>query len=193
MAPQARGRAIEAVVARCFQAAKFTVQTDAGAAAPCQTDLIARYGDRTFLVECKWRARRSDPDDLANLRDRLARPAGHPVGVLVTKAGVTKGFVDELERFRTPAIVVIDEHELSGIVYRPDALRALLERKVMLLADNGTVDLSTGPVTPAPLPRPREQRLFVLDEQDREIDWQIGDDNFGSYVPALRLNDSDWG
>lgn len=94
--PVTRGRLLEDVLLRLFEMAHFDVEKNAGAAAPRQTDLVARYGERVYLVEAKWTKRSVGISELDALRARLGRATRRATGVLVSVAGFAAGVAEDV-------------------------------------------------------------------------------------------------
>ena len=54
--PQRRGAAFERLLLRLFRIAGLRAEMNPTISLPRQTDLIASYGEQTYLIEAKWEA-----------------------------------------------------------------------------------------------------------------------------------------
>jgi Restriction endonuclease len=139
-----RGRKLEELLERLFQQAHFRVQRNAGIARPRQTDLVASYGDLSYLIEAKWLNTPADVDVFDAVRARLERAASASVlGVIISVSGFTKSVVEEVVncRGRQP-VLLLGEEELTQALRSPESLVNVLRVKRNELVTHGRVDLA---------------------------------------------------
>src|SRR5262249_9678601 len=96
--PAKRGHAFEELFCRLLFKSGFIVHKDPKSAKPRQTDLLAEYGDETFLFETKWLGRKVDIDAVAQIKDRLGRTSKRTVGCICSVSGFTETLISDVER-----------------------------------------------------------------------------------------------
>lgn len=195
--PQARGAALEQLVAQLFRGARLAVDMDVGAARPRQTDLVARSTQgKMYLIETKWRATAADIDDLDSLRSRLAR-APSAIGVLVSIGGFSSTVIGDLATHRDRLILLIDGEEFEHLLAGRVDLRATLDDKEAALRVHGEVLVgphaatATRPRLPVGAGPSVSETSFVLVDGAR-VDWIEATGDFGQFTFARSLNDPDW-
>jgi hypothetical protein len=192
---QARGRALEAIVARLFRRAHYHVQPDAGAAKPRQTDLIAKGHGRTLLIETKWTTKPSDAGDVDHLWARLGRVQNDVIGVLVSVAGFTSTVIDEIEAHRQRPVLLIDGTELEQLLAGEREVRAVLEDKHEALVIHGQVleqsRQSARRVRGLASKPAAGNAHFVLPDGSVEP-WLAAGGDFGQFTFARDVTDPDW-
>lgn len=195
----ARGRLLEDVIASLLRRAHFEVQINPGAAAPRQTDVIARYGFDVFVIEAKWRKRRAGLPDLDELRSRLRRAAGNPVGVLVSQGGFADGVEDSIRQDRKHPILLVSRSELENTIAGYTPIRALLRRKQDALLLHGEVALDQTPHQRRSeeeldrhfrTVRPNSVSIRMLSGES--VPWLAVTGQFDVWLPTLKLPDPDW-
>jgi hypothetical protein len=189
-----RGRSLEPLVARLFKRSHFEVTLGAGAARPRQTDLIARGGRDTYVIETKWRDAPSDVGDVDGLRSRLQRLPGSPVGVLISISGFASSVIEEIERDRRSAVLLIDGEELRSLLANTLDLRRLLKRKHESLAIHGKVlvtDASAAGST-APLGQLPTADAWFVDLEGQRLPWLAAPGGFGGFTFVREVPDIDW-
>jgi len=197
--PARRGLMLESVLARCFELAHYSVTADAQAGAPRQTDLLARYGPTTLLVECKWRTKAADMEVLDGLWARMGRTQVTVVGVLVSMSGFTSTVREAVAGRRKDAVLLLGRAEVERVVHDPRELRGLLERKLRALLDDAEVHVSptadgTGgrAVDAERMPDPEEAVLSILADDGTPVPFVSCVGSYTSHVNALELPDPDW-
>ncbi|TDB90729.1 restriction endonuclease [Actinomadura sp. 7K534] len=192
-----RGRRFEELLERLFQQAHFCVDRDPSAAAPRQTDLVARYGDTWYLIEAKWQNAPVDVSVLDAVRSRMDRTASRTaIGVIISVSGFTESAVEDLRRYRNRApILLFGEEEIAQILKAPRDLLALLRSKHERLVAHGEVQLATDRKSQ---PRPRPSRDLpecttrLLDTGLTPVDLLTSDGQFGEFVFVPQVPDVDW-
>nr|WP_158713605.1 restriction endonuclease [Streptomyces sp. NRRL S-325] len=137
--PHVRGKDFEKLLLRAFELAHFAVELDPGIARPRQTDLSALYGDRRYLLECKWQKAKADIDVLGTVYDRLRRVSPSVVGVIVSVSGFTETVVDEVLQDRRRPVLLIDRADLLAVMRDPVSLLGLLQTKQEALRARNTI------------------------------------------------------
>ncbi len=195
--PQARGLALEGIVAKLFRRARFGVVGDAGAASPRQTDLVATGDGHTYLIETKWRSTAVDTGDLDQLRARLGRAAPGAIGILISIGGFTTKSVGDLCEHRDPVILLIDGEELEKAIAGDSDLKRMLSAKQDAMRIDGEVLVGQHHK-----PRPKRPRAlqnspapadayFVLADGSRP-NWIAAGGTFGEFTFARQVTDPDW-
>ncbi|WP_175561247.1 restriction endonuclease [Geodermatophilus obscurus] len=193
--PATRGRLLEDVLLRLFETAHFDVEKNAGAAAPRQTDLVARYGERVYLVEAKWTRRPAGIPELDALRTRLSRATRGAIGVLVSVGGFAASVVEDVGHHRRHPLLLLSAIELERLVHGGEGLRDLLRRKEDALALSGRVLVtSTDPTAAGDARRGAWRRgaPTIVEPSGRTVPWVRATGSFDVWLPALRLPDPDW-
>jgi Restriction endonuclease len=195
--PQARGIALEGIVARLFRRARFGVDLDPGAARPRQTDLVATGGNETYLIETKWRATAVDVADLDELRTRLGRATPGAIGILISISGFAATAIDDLSEHRDRLILLIDGDELERSISGSTDLKGMLIEKRDAMRIHGEVQI--GPsrrqrvsrrqaLQNDPLPG---DAYIVLPDGSRPA-WFAAGGGFGHFTFARNVTDPDW-
>jgi hypothetical protein len=189
---QARGRAFEDLIVSLFQAHHFEATKNPRAAAPRQTDLIARTTSETYLIECKWRSAPAGLDELDGLRARLGRTPG-AIGILISMSGFAGSAISELSSNRRPSILLVSGGEIEKIVHNISTLPRLLWSKTQALMVDGIALVDEPPpnrkARKRPLPPSRSR--FVSPGSDAHPVLQ-GGGGFGPYTFTHDLVDIDW-
>jgi Holliday junction resolvase len=190
-----RGREFEKFVAKLFGSLNFQVIYNARAARPRQVDLIATRGIEKYLIECKWRDRKADIDDLDGLRARLRRTAG-AYGLLVSFHGFTGSVLSDVTLNSRQPVLLISGEELTQLVHRPEGLLRLLRRKTDALLHDGEVLLDEPVPTRrrsgrgrAAMPATKTQFRFLDGTRSTMLECAGG---FGQFVFAREFPDVDW-
>ncbi|GAA1772754.1 restriction endonuclease [Nonomuraea bangladeshensis] len=141
-----RGLKLEELLERLFQQAHFRVQRNAGIARPRQTDLVASYGDRWYLIEAKWENTPVSVDVLDAVQSRLERAASAAViGVIISVSGFTDTITEQVIHWRgRQPILLLGEEDLAQVLQAPETLANLLWTKWETLVTHGRVHLATG-------------------------------------------------
>ncbi|MCW2855552.1 MAG: hypothetical protein JWR52_1167 [Marmoricola sp.] len=196
--PAARGQALERFVADLFRRHHFTVILDAHAAKPRQTDLIAiKLGER-YLIECKWRRKPANIDDLDSLRSRMRRTTADVVGVLVSDRGFTQQVKADVRHQRHQPVLLISGAELRALnagfhTSLPDLLYRKTEhllRDAQVLVDGGVTPKSVRRAQSLPFPIPEHQ--FALTHANGTASVMEFDCGYDSPVFLNELPDIDW-
>jgi hypothetical protein len=195
--PAARGRLLEDVLLRLFETAHFDVEKNPGAAAPRQTDLVARYGERVYIVEAKWTSRPAGIADVDGLRARLGRATRGATGLLVSIGGFAAGTAEDVRNHRHQPLLLMSAGELERLVYGQARLRDLLDRKCDKLAFEGEVlvepDSAAWSSDPdAPHGARRRGAPRIVDGSGKVLPWVRATGTFDVWLPALHLPDPDW-
>lgn len=179
---------------RLFELAHFDVEKDAGAAAPRQTDLVARYGSRIYLIEAKSAQRRAGVPEVDELRARMRRAAPGSIGILVSIGGFAESVPTEMERDRSHPILFVTGAELERVLRGHKQLRDLLRRKEDFLLVSGQAHIGAAERSPneiqAEESRRREIKLVDLTGQQQPCVQATG--SFDVWLPTLGLPDPDW-
>jgi Restriction endonuclease len=195
--PQARGLALEGIVAKLFRRARFGVDQDPRAARPRQTDLVATSGSETYLIETKWRANAADVGDLDELRARLGRATPGAIGVLISIGGFAKTVIDDLSEHRDRLILLIDADELEKAISGSTDLKGMLSEKRDAMRVHGEVIVESHRQR-----RPSQRRALqsdpapgdayiVLSDGSRPA-WFVAGGRFGHFTFARNVTDPDW-
>ncbi|MEV3979298.1 restriction endonuclease [Nonomuraea sp. NPDC049758] len=141
-----RGQQLEELLERLFQQAHFRVHRNAGIARPRQTDLVASYGDRWYLIEAKWENTPAGVDVFDAVRSRLERAASAAViGVIVSVSGFTATVREQVTQYRgREPVLLLGEEELMQVLQAPETLAHLLWTKWETLVTHGRVHLPVG-------------------------------------------------
>jgi hypothetical protein len=84
---QQRGYAFEAFIAAVLQREHFSVEKHVSRANRRQVDIFASRGDRHYLIETKWRSKKTGIPEVDNLLTRLQTAPPSVTGLLVSKSG----------------------------------------------------------------------------------------------------------
>jgi Holliday junction resolvase len=194
---QARGAALERIVAQLFRAARLAVVPNAGAAGPRQTDLVATSADGTmYLIETKWRSKAANIGDLDSLRTRIDR-APSAIGILVSVNGFSKTVLDDLAARREHQILLIDGEELEHELSDAGDLRSLLNEKETALRVHGQVLLGSRAPRRSQARRPlgggpAASATYFIQSDGTPADWVAGRGDFGQFTFTRSLTDPDW-
>lgn len=193
---QTRGIRFERLVQRLFERSHYRVKHNAGAARPRQTDLVATYGDRYYLIEVKWRESKADINDIDSLRSRLGRTPSNITGIFFSMAGFTQQAVAEVEARRERPILLSDGDEIEELFNRRPALRSLIHRKEESLTMDGRVLLDSEGHRWARRTAPDRAGLPAPDVSiwaaNQAAPWIAGQGDFNGLVFAQDLPDIDW-
>ena len=180
-----------------FELEHFEVQKNPGVASPRQTDLMARYGALTYLIESKWQRRHVGTPELDSLRARMRRAAPGSVGVLICIGRFVSRIGDDIEQDRSHPILLVSRGELERVLWGSGSLRDLLRRKFDALVVNGraAVDLDEPRADIVEMLERRRVRtssirVETLTGQTRP--WVEATGKFDVWLPALTLPDPDW-
>jgi hypothetical protein len=190
--PHKRGYAFERFIADLFREAGFDVTPNAGAAAPRQTDLVARRGDQAYLIETKWEDRKTDVSGVSALHDRLIRTSSELVGVFFSYGGFSEEAKDDVRARRAVRMLLFDEEAIDEIGTRPRDLVRLLELKRTMLMDRAMVH--TGGSGTARFIRsglPSSNAAFVMRDGTRTSIYRDSG-GYNNLVFAAELPDIDW-
>jgi hypothetical protein len=191
---QARGFAFQDFVGELFRRAQFEVVPNAGAAKPRQTDIVARRGPETYLVETKWEQAKSDSGDIDALLSRLRRTSSDVIGVFFSYAGFTESAAQVVQHERARPVLLIDGSELDHAVWDNRALVRMLSQKRELLVTHGTVQVgrkSGRPKRTNPSKLPSSDLSFVISDGTRNTEF-VCRGGYDKSVFALELPDIDW-
>lgn len=101
---QQRGHELEKLLE--LAAVKEGWKVERNARAPGEeNDLILSQGFNYFIVSCKWLSAPCEVEDARNLRDRVIHRPGTR-GVLFSMSGFTSGFIGDIERRLSDAIIL---------------------------------------------------------------------------------------
>lgn len=192
----ARGPQFEVLVQRLFEREHFTVKRNPGIARPRQTDLLATYGDETYLIETKWQQAQIDINDIDSLRSRLQRTSGHVIGVLFSMSGFTTTAIEQITTYRDRTILLFGEQEIRHLFANQASLIPLLRRKRETFLTDGQVLLDIADhswrgtvLNPNDLPLPQVQ---ILDGTGTELPWITAEGGFAEAVFVDELPDVNW-
>jgi hypothetical protein len=187
-----RGPEFEQLVRRLFQQAHFNVTFDPAAAAPRQTDLVATYGNATYLIETKWWKKRAGVGAVDEVRTRLAETNPSVTGVLISVSGFGDGAVERVERRRERPVLLIDGEELETVLRAPEELQELLRRKrdELMVHARAFATGSARSDSPRSDALPVDQVSFLIDGKRQAILTSSGD--FGQFVFVQNMPDIDW-
>ena len=136
--PEGRGLLFEDLFCRLLFKSGFVVHKDPASAKPRQTDLLAEYGNDTFLFEIKWLRRKVDIAAVAQMNDRLSRTAKGTVGCICSASGFTEGLISDVEQHRSRfEILLFNPYEIHGLFVRGTSILGLLDEKRRGLRCNG--------------------------------------------------------
>ncbi|UCA51100.1 restriction endonuclease [Streptomyces sp. WA6-1-16] len=192
--PHRRGKDFEKLLRRAFELAHFIVELDPGMALPRQTDLAVRYGERRYLLECKWQQAKADIDVLGTVHDRLRRVSSLVVGVIVSVSGFTTTLIDEVSRERSRPVLLMDHEDVLDVLRDPASLPGLLQNKQEWLVTHGRVHLGAGAVQG--LRRPARELpasdLVLCGQGGDTLPYMSAPGGFTSAVFATSVTDVDW-
>jgi Restriction endonuclease len=138
--PQQRGYRLETLVAKLFRQAHFEIDIDPPAAAPRQTDLLARGDQSVYLIETRWRGKPAGSGDVDDLHARLKRTPSRVEGILVSVEGFTPQATTLIEELRHERLVIpIDADSLREFLKDPRGLPMHLQLKRDSLVVYGSV------------------------------------------------------
>lgn len=101
---QQRGHELEKLLELAALKEGWKVERNARAPGE-ENDLILSKGFDYFIVSCKWLSAPCEVEDVRNLRDRVIHRPGTR-GVLFSMSGFTSGFVGDIERRLSDAIIL---------------------------------------------------------------------------------------
>lgn len=188
-----RGPALEQLVRRLFQQAHFNVAFDPAAAAPRQTDLVATYGNASYLIETKWRQKRAGVAEVDEVRTRLRETHASMIGVLISVSGFGDGAIKRVEDRRERPVLLIDGDDLETMLRSPEELPELLRGKRQELMIHGRAVATDGPRaggSPRLDTLPVDQVSFLIDGEREPMLTSRGD--FGQFVFVQDMPDIDW-
>ncbi|MFH9727896.1 hypothetical protein ACH4M4_33765 [Streptomyces sp. NPDC017254] len=192
--PHRRGKDFEKLLCRAFELAHFIVELDPGMALPRQTDLAVRYGERRYLLECKWQQAKADIDVLGTVHDRLRRVSSLVTGVIVSVSGFTTTLIDEVSRERSRPVLLMDHEDVLAVLRDPASLPGLLQSKQEWLVTHGRVHLGAGAVQG--LRRPARELpasdLMLCGQGGDALPYMSVPGGFASAVFATSVTDVDW-
>ncbi|WP_275558852.1 restriction endonuclease [Streptomyces sp. 5-6(2022)] len=138
--PQRRGVAFERLLLRLFRIAGLRAEINPTISLPRQTDLIASYGERTYLIEAKWEAKPVSVDVIDSVESRLRRTDPSVVGVVISMSGFSKTCLDEVVRKRGErTILPVDSNDVKSAMSDPSKLIRMLRTKYQRLTRMGEV------------------------------------------------------
>ncbi|WP_078559273.1 restriction endonuclease [Streptomyces sp. PRh5] len=139
--PHRRGTAFESFLLRIFRAAGFLAELDTKIAEPRQTDIVASYGEQTYLVEAKWEKSPVSVEVVDAVEARLRRTAPGVVGVIVSMSGFSRTVSAEvISKRRDRAILLLDRNDIEALIDAPDNLSWVLRSKHNSLIREGKVN-----------------------------------------------------
>ncbi len=192
----ARGPQFEGLVQRLFEREHFTVRRNPGIAWPRQTDLLATYGDQTYLIETKWQHARVNINDIDSVRSRLQSTSGQVIGVFFSMSDFTTPAIERIANNRDRSILLFDEHEIRRLFANQVSLIAILRRKQEAFLTEGQVLLDIAddswrgtPLNINDLPLPQVQ---LLDLASTELPWITSEGGFAEAVFVGELPDVNW-
>lgn len=191
--PHARGKDFEKLLLRALELAHFVVELDPRMAQPRQTDLSARYGERRYLLECKWQKAKADIDVLGAVYDRLERVSSSVVGVIISVSGFTKACLDDVVQRRRRPVLLLDHADVLGALRDPASLPGLLQSKQDALITHGRVHLGAQrPPVPSRPSRELPKGDLVVRSDRGDVPYVSLPGGFASAVFATSLTDVDW-
>lgn len=190
---QRRARLAEELIATLFRRAHFTVELNAGAGRPRQTDLVATNGTETYLVEVKWRKRAVHVGDVDALRSRLGRTTT-TAGVLVSAIGFSSEAIAAVEADRAQPVLLVSRRDIDDTIDWGRDLGGLLRRKLQYLSVRGIALLDQedrqARRTRGQTSLPPGDRVFVSPAGERSQIFAGGGD-FGEYTFVMDLTNID--
>src|SRR5580700_8179123 len=81
-APQRRGYSFQDLLSQLLRDIGFHIYPNATAAAPRQTDIVAEFEGRLFLIEVKWKKKNLGSNDIDDLRARLRNVPPDVIGCI---------------------------------------------------------------------------------------------------------------
>lgn len=134
-----QGRQFETIIAEIFERHGFRVTRNAGSARPRQTDLQAKSGDTSILVEVKSIKRKIDVSHVDEIRARLNRVPADIIGAIFAGSDYTPNAIREIEASRSREILAFGPSEITALSEGRANLMELVERKREALRTRGKV------------------------------------------------------
>jgi hypothetical protein len=190
--PQRRGYRLETLVAKLFRQAHFEVDVDPPAAAPRQTDLLARGDQAVYLIETRWRGRPAGSKDVDDLHARLKRTPSRVEGILVSVEGFTPQATKLIEESRHERLVIpIDADGLREFLNDPRGLPMYLQLKRDSLVVYGSVahEPESASASAQELP---SAGLSILHLEDGALAYVSGGGSYSGLTFYRELPDIDW-
>jgi len=192
-ARQKMGYRFEKYISRLFSENGFQVWSNPKIANPRQTDLLAKDGVESFLIEIKHVKRALDISDIDNLRSRLIRTSTDITGVIIATSDFTNNAIRETEESRAREILVFGPSDVKGLLDRRIGLKELIDRKREALRTRGKVWFFK-PIAlryqKTKLPSGTER--FAVGKQDAPY-LAVRTDHFGGALFVRELPDTGWG
>jgi hypothetical protein len=160
------GQALELEVLELFKSAGFRAHRNPRIARPRQTDILAQGHGMSLLVECKYRKKSLDINDIDSLRSRLNRTAPDVIGVFFTTSAISRSAIKEIESNRASQILVFDGFELELLRAGNARVLNLIAKKRSELLVNGRAWFRTGEGGEyLNVPLPKSTMEFVVDQE----------------------------
>lgn len=191
---QRRGYDFENFVGTLFRQRHFSVVPGPGTAKPRQTDLLARRGGETYLIETKWRKTKANINDVDSLFTRLDAAPRDVTGLLVSFTGFTDEVITRVEQRSDRPVLLISGEELQALVERDRDLVQLLARKKTALLTHRQAQVGVAGTSRNKRPKdslPVASADFVLPDGTRSK-YLAGRGGFGQFTFAQEIPDIDW-
>jgi Holliday junction resolvase len=191
---QRRGYEFEEFVASLFRRRHFKVIRNPGTAKPRQTDLLAKRGDESYLIETKWRSSKVDIDDIDSLFARLEATPASVVGLMVSFSGFTGSVIERVEQRSDRPVLLMTGEELERLVEWDEDLVHFLALKKTSLLTNRTAFFAAsrrGRVSHQPSRLATAPAEFAFPDGSR-AKWITGKGGFGEFTFVEDLPDIDW-
>jgi hypothetical protein len=137
--PQERGYLFESLLSQLLHSNGFRVHRNAKTAKPRQTDLIAEYSGKYFLIETKWTKKPLGSNDVDDLRKRIDRVPPDVIGCLFSMSDFAKPAIDEVLRDRTREILLFDSREIYSMFSSRISFWSLVEKKRTQLRTHASI------------------------------------------------------
>jgi hypothetical protein len=173
--PHRRGTAFETFLLRIFRAAGFRAELDTKIAEPRQTDIVASYGEQTYLVEAKWEKNPVSVEVVDSVEARLRRTVPSVIGVIISMSGFSRTVISEvISKRRDRAILLLDRNDIEVLIEDPGNLSWMLRSKCNSLIREGKVNFRD-PVelreTHFSWGRPADDRSRLMDIDGNLLPW----------------------
>ena len=191
---QRRGYDFENFVGSLFRQCHFSVIPGPGTARPRQTDLLARRGGETYLIETKWRKTKATINDIDSLFTRLDATPRDVTGLLVSFRGFTDEVIARVEQRSDRPVLLVSGEELEALVEWDRDLLQLLARKKTALLTHRQAQVGVAGSSRSKRPKdslPIASADFVLPDGTRSK-YLAGHGSFGQFTFAQQIPDIDW-
>lgn len=137
LTPQQKGYALEKLFADLMEASGIPVERPFNTVGE-QIDGAIKYEGRYYLIELKWTAAQSDPEQLRNFYVKLlGKPGGR--GIFLSMSGFTKGALQSLPHGKEINMILLDGVHLSNVLFGHYTFSQLLDHAIKTVSLKGEI------------------------------------------------------